>query len=180
MKVILNKCKITDCSKDAKSSKGFCWTHDWRLRKYGSPVEPQTKKQKLFKEGKSYCPSCKQIKSIDSFNKDRRTVYGITAYCKDCIKRKNEKNTIRNTNNYLKYQYGLTLEEYNNLSQKQNNQCRICNKSEKENKKRLAVDHNHTTGEIRGLLCSSCNQGLGKFYDSVQLLNNAIKYLCQT
>ena len=141
------------------------------------PNKSKTKKQKLFENGQSYCPSCKKVKDIDCFNKDSRTVYGITIYCKECFKIDYKKNIIRNTDNYLKYEYNITLDEYNNLLKKQNDKCSICGKSSKENKKRLAIDHNHTTGKIRGLLCSSCNQGLGKFYDNVEFLENAIKYL---
>ena len=70
----------------------------------------------------------------------------------------------------------LTSKEYINLCVKQNNVCAIC-----ENKcptgYNLAIDHNHITGEIRGLLCINCNGGLGNFKDSIKLLDKAIIYL---
>jgi hypothetical protein len=65
---------------------------------------------------------------------------------------------------------------------KQSGKCSICNNSEtvkdlKGKIKYLAVDHNHETGEVRGLLCNACNTGIGKLGDSVKILENAIKYL---
>ena len=82
------------------------------------PNKSKTKKQKLFENGQSYCPSCKKVKDIGCFNKDSRTVYGITIYCKECFKIDYKKNIIRNTDNYLKYEYNITLDEYNNLLKK--------------------------------------------------------------
>lgn len=57
------------------------------------------------------------------------------------------------------------------------NKCAICNLHQAELSLTLAVDHCHKTGKIRGLLCVNCNQGIGKFKDSVFLLEAAIKYL---
>ena len=71
--------------------------------------------------------------------------------------------------------FNLTKEQYLDMLEKQNHVCAIC--GNKDNNKKLAVDHCHTTGVIRGLLCSSCNTSLGKFKDSVELLQNAIQYL---
>lgn len=72
----------------------------------------------------------------------------------------------------LKRDYGITIEEYERLVVIQNGRCLICCKAQK-----LGVDHDHRTGEIRGLLCRSCNQGIGIFEDSPTLLFNAIAYL---
>jgi len=64
---------------------------------------------------------------------------------------------------------------------KQNGKCAICKKPETRktgNKIReLSIDHCHKTGKVRGLLCDSCNNGLGRFKDSVKLLESALKYL---
>lgn len=75
---------------------------------------------------------------------------------------------------YLRTEYGLTLVQYNAIRTKQRNRCAICRKSQK---KRLAVDHDHKTGRVRGLLCERCNHGLGHFKDNKALLAKAIKYL---
>jgi len=79
---------------------------------------------------------------------------------------------------HLKKTYNLSLNELELLKQKQNYCCAICGTHENNcSRKTLFVDHNHTTGEIRGLLCSQCNSALGLMYDDISLLKNAINYL---
>ena len=77
----------------------------------------------------------------------------------------------------LKFKYNLSLEEYEELLEKQNNVCYICKLP--PNSQGLVVDHDHATGRVRGLLCSSCNTGLGYFRDNIAYLEEAIKYLKQ-
>lgn len=69
----------------------------------------------------------------------------------------------------------MTPEEFDALSAIQGNVCAICGGTDK--KKRLAIDHDHSSGQIRGLLCGKCNASLGLFRDSVDILRSAIKYL---
>jgi hypothetical protein len=84
--------------------------------------------------------------------------------------------------------YGITLSEYNDLREKQNYSCAVCKKHETEvaqgramvSDYALHVDHCHTTGKVRGLLCTNCNTILGKCYDTTEILQNAIKYLTET
>jgi len=78
---------------------------------------------------------------------------------------------------HLKLTFGITLEEYDELFARQNGSCAICNMPQSELKRRLAVDHNHITGKIRGLLCFRCNASIGKFGDDPELLEKAISYL---
>lgn len=77
----------------------------------------------------------------------------------------------------LKRQYGITIEEYERMIVEQNNLCAICGKEETEKYGKLAIDHDHNTGIVRGLLCHKCNRGLGCFDESEYILSNAIKYL---
>lgn len=81
----------------------------------------------------------------------------------------------------LKRTYGITLDQYNQISEQQNNVCAICKDSDEDRKhlkfKRLCIDHNHSTGEIRGLLCSECNKAIGLLNDDPELLQSAITYL---
>jgi len=79
-------------------------------------------------------------------------------------------------NSRLKSQYGLSLAEYQELLESQGGVCKIC-KQPCNSGKRLAVDHCHLTGKIRGLLCTCCNTGIGKFRDSPELLLAAVEYL---
>lgn len=81
----------------------------------------------------------------------------------------------------LKKDFGISLEEYKRLNEEQDGKCAICGgKRMYGNKTGLAVDHNHSTGAIRGLLCDPCNLGLGKFNDDLELLTKAISYLQKT
>lgn len=80
----------------------------------------------------------------------------------------------------LKNKYGITLNQWNELRQKQNYECAICGIHENDNKKSLAIDHNHETGEIRGLLCTTCNTGIGLLKDDIKLVEKALKYLLKS
>ena len=73
--------------------------------------------------------------------------------------------------------YDITLDEYEELLTKQGGVCAICGQESKDTGKPLAVDHDHTTGEVRELLCGPCNRGLGLFEDRVELLLKAAAYL---
>ena len=77
----------------------------------------------------------------------------------------------------FKKRYGITPEQYYEFLNKQNNSCAICGKHQSELKKALAVDHNHKTNKIRGLLCDRCNRGLGYFGEDKNIINNANNYL---
>jgi len=85
------------------------------------------------------------------------------------------KDDIKNTK--LKHAYGITLDEYNKMFADQSGCCAICSIHQSEVKVSLVVDHCHTTGAIRGLLCSPCNLAIGTFKDNITTLQNAIKYL---
>lgn len=74
--------------------------------------------------------------------------------------------------------YGITSNQYDALLVAQAGLCAICKRPEKaRSKKFLAVDHDHNTGEIRGLLCHKCNAGLGHFDEDSDLLADALAYL---
>jgi len=77
----------------------------------------------------------------------------------------------------IRKQYGITLEEYNNMLKAQDYKCAICGNQDEVEGRKLAIDHCHSTGDVRGLLCGKCNRGLGLFYDNQELLQQAIQYL---
>lgn len=72
------------------------------------------------------------------------------------------------------YGFGLSVLEQRYIDQ--NKQCAIC-KMKHENLNDLSVDHDHTTGKYRGLLCQNCNSGLGMFRDNIDTLSIAVSYL---
>ncbi len=84
-------------------------------------------------------------------------------------------NKLTRTRNYL-VKYGLTAEAYDRLVHAQSGACAICSASGKK----LVVDHDHRTGLVRGLLCHSCNMGIGQLGDNYLMVNRAAQYLRMT
>jgi DNA-directed RNA polymerase subunit RPC12/RpoP len=77
------------------------------------------------------------------------------------------KNPDRVRDRSYKRLYGISLVEYNTILVKQDYRCAMCKRHVSELRFHLAVDHNHQTGAVRGLLCTSCNAGLGIYEDKV-------------
>lgn len=145
------------------------------------------------------CPRCNETKTIDKFHKRARSTDGLHIYCKQCRKelwaespRGREYNrryyrekllTDRFYNRKRKrfHRYGLTDENFIAMYDRQNGLCAICQEPETSviygRPKTLAIDHNHESGEVRGLLCSNCNNGLGRFRDDADLLYRAAEYV---
>lgn len=136
------------------------------------------------------CRKCKQEKSLECFNKKPKNKSGLEAVCKMCTrirvniwKAKNKDKVKRHNYYYGRWwKYGLTEEQYIDMLNARENKCAICGQEEtSKNKngaiKRLSIDHDHRTDEIRGLLCSRCNLILGHAKDDVQILQSAIDYL---
>lgn len=80
----------------------------------------------------------------------------------------------------IKSTFGLSASEYATMIDSQDHKCAICGRHENELTRRLAVDHCHNKGKVRGLLCGQCNTGLGQFKDSIEILSKAIAYLENT
>jgi hypothetical protein len=139
------------------------------------------------------CSKCKKIKDISEFSKHTRTKGGLKYECKECanyrakahyresiLKHHKDKRKRKYIN--LNSKYGVEENIYEEILREQDGKCAICGNRETAKHhngevKSLAVDHNHDTGEIRGLLCQKCNVGLGHFKDNPTLLQNAIAYL---
>lgn len=89
----------------------------------------------------------------------------------------NAKNPITRKAGRLK-KYGLSLDDFNNMLEKQNYQCAICGYSDFSDKNYFPlVDHCHRTGKVRGILCANCNHSLGKMNDDPSRLRKAAPYL---
>lgn len=83
-------------------------------------------------------------------------------------------------NHMLRHKYGLTSEQWNLMFIEQNSSCRICGSSSPGHGGAWATDHDHETGEVRGILCNTCNLGLGYFKDNPDFLISAVAYLLQS
>lgn len=115
------------------------------------------------------------------YNRQRRERYAA-----DAEYREQQKAIVRSgckvakRNSRLKAQYGITVEQYAELERRQNGCCALCSRSPGElDGRRLAVDHCHETGAVRGLLCGDCNRALGLFRDRRDVLDRAIEYLTE-
>ena len=129
------------------------------------------------------CTKCGETKELSLFIKKKANKSGFGAECKVC---KNTAARNWHTREYgrvrhLNRVFGMTQEDYDKLLVGQGGVCAICYEEEtimRHGKvQSLSVDHCHTTGEIRGLLCNACNIMLGKAKDNIDTLYNAIKYL---
>lgn len=120
-----------------------------------------------------------QRQTRDRRNARRRERYANDAeYRAECIRlsKQRDKESIRDYR--LRKSFGITAAEYDALLAEQQGGCAICGTSESAGvSQRLHVDHDHESGDVRGLLCSECNLGLGKFRDNPDLLRIAIEYL---
>ena len=127
------------------------------------------------------CPTCKAVKPLTDFAKNRARKDGAQDKCKPCYKtyqreyQRTPKGKEVRRHARLKNVFGIGINEYNHLLNRQDGGCAICHA--KPGGRRLDIDHEHSTGVVRGLLCRKHNQALGLFNDDPQLLEAAIRYL---
>jgi hypothetical protein len=127
------------------------------------------------------CSKCKVEKPLEEFHKHKATKDGRQSYCKKCssLRGKEAYNSEEMAEYHLNRRYGITLEDYDNLLLSQGGGCAICGSDDSGGRGRFSIDHNHETGEVRGLLCGPCNRGLGYFKDSPDVLESAKEYLLE-
>lgn len=87
-----------------------------------------------------------------------------------------DENLVRQRESKYKNNYGISIDQFNDMHSAQGGVCAICGKESTDGKS-LHVDHCHDTGSVRGLLCNRCNPALGALGDSVEMLSKAIRYL---
>lgn len=117
-------------------------------------------------DGQKWCARCQSFRPLSSFPTTKRRV---GAWCRPCTR-------SYNAERRLKIKFGLTWDEYDAIYQAQGGRCAIC--GGKPRAYMLAVDHDHKTGEVRGLLCSRCNHRLlGSANDDPARLRKAADYL---
>lgn len=136
----------------------------------------------MLHEVNKKCSICKENLSIQMFNKHRGKKDGLQTACRHCLKIQAklwDSNPLNRRGRKLQKKYGISNEMYDTMLVEQDFKCKICDSSDTRNKstKYLVVDHDHKTGNIRGLLCDYCNVGLGRFEDDIKRLEKAIMYL---
>jgi hypothetical protein len=140
--------------------------------------------KRLAADKRKICSKCRVTKDYSEFGADASVISGIASWCKECKYASN----ARYRNNYpekyaestrftqAKVRYGIDKATYERLMSEQGQKCAICRSSLKLDKN-THVDHDHSTGAVRGILCGDCNLGLGRFKDDPTILASAIDYL---
>ena len=144
--------------------------------------------RELFQVGKARCPICKEVKDFETgFYPNKASRTGYAAHCIVCSNELSRKRPTEERHEaYIKYKrtgrnnklvknFGITIEQYEQMLADQNGECAICGGTDK--KKSLAVDHDHETGKIRGLLCGRCNPSVGFLLNSVERAQKIIEYI---
>lgn len=134
------------------------------------------------------CNKCKELKNITEYYKrsDTGKYRNECKYCRNDYNLKLYHSNPKQKANHrkaswkhqIKKNYGMSPEEYYELLENQEGKCKICRIHIDDTEKHvLYIDHCHTAGKVRGLLCQQCNSGLGMFKDRTDLLVKAIRYL---
>ena len=144
--------------------------------------------------GVKWCPTCKVEKPLSAYTivKSGKRKGHPAGACKDC---RTELHKTRKRNDpsiyeriewpcKLKRLYGLTVEQYDNILSEQKGRCAICGSESSQSRSyklvgraKFSVDHCHTTGKVRGLLCTKCNRALGLMNDSIESVLRMAEYL---
>lgn len=202
--------KICSNCKEEKESSEFYKSSDYGIQSICKSCKRSIlQKWRAVPLDVKVCTRCKEIKSLAQFLKNKRAADGLAYECKSCKKQKDAewyKNYYKNNpggfskwqqenpekakkakrDRHLQSLYGLSRVEYEQLATKQNNLCAICKKPESIiNKKtgltkNLSVDHCHSTGKIRGLLCGNCNTAIGLLKENIVTCKAVISYLKKT
>lgn len=152
------RCKA--CEKEYKQTDAYKKTHAKRnLERYH-----KDKKKIQARRKELYDPVQKREYNQDYYQRNREKVL-------------EQKKLTYERGDWYKHRFGITFDSVMELKEEQDYACAICGKPEEDNGKMLAVDHCHTSGRIRGLLCSKCNTGLGHFDDNTETMKKAIEYL---
>lgn len=128
-----------------------------------------------------WCSGCKTEKPPEEFHRNRSRPDGLQNLCKTCSSKSRRKSYQKNKEYYsrwhknykLKSSYGITIETYEAMHFEQNGRCVIC----REEADVLHIDRNDETGQIRALLCESCNLGITMFKENPDRLERAKSYL---
>ena len=122
------------------------------------------------------CPDCGKEKPLEEFPRHYATKTGRATYCKPCHNtrtRSSIKRLYGDTRHYhYRERFGIGADEVAQLIRDQNGLCAVCGENPAKE-----VDHDHRTGKVRGILCPSCNGGLGAFRDDPAIIERAILYL---
>lgn len=146
------------------------------------------------------CPKCSVERPDDAFYV--RATGNLQSWCIACTKElrvqrnpqiaayqrkkrsgRTEEEKLLSKDYMLQYHFGISLDDYREMLERQDYSCAVCKRADGtdkhsgERKKQLSVDHDHTTGAIRGLLCNDCNRALGQLGDDVDRVRALLAYM---
>ena len=179
--------------------RGWCSAHYTAWQRHGDPLYISRAHPMPKGATEKWCSRCETTKPITEFGARRKDGTGLKGYCKTCEAgyqadywqtEEGRENGRRASQKYsqsgprhetdLRKRYGIGVADYDALLAKQSGSCAICGATRPYRTggdRRWNVDHCHATGVVRGLLCNSCNLGIGKFSDDPELLRAAAEYL---
>jgi len=118
------------------------------------------------------CKECNETRPYSFFNKGENYKDGYHTICRECHYKKYGREW------HFKKTYGIDIEDFNIMRRQQDYKCACCGTHENEvTRKRLFIDHNHKTGEVRALLCHSCNVSLGLLKEDPERIASLLSYL---
>lgn len=125
------------------------------------------------------CTSCGDDKPVSEYHKHKSGKNGLNPVCKSCrsIQSKERETPAYSRNRTLLGRYGISSDTFNEMLENQNYKCAGCGTDSSKFEYPLQVDHCHTTGKVRGLLCRGCNVALGCVKDDVNTLLSLVDYL---
>lgn len=146
--------------------------HTIRLRN-GDPFDLRWGNLYTIPDGYHHCADCDGILPESEFFRYSGKKKRLSGFCRECMDYRRRSRDYHHKANVKRY--GITTDDYARMFEGQDGACAICKRPPTD--KRLAIDHCHTTGKVRGLLCGPCNVSLGQFGDNPRTLLEAAKYL---
>ena len=190
-------CSFTGCDKPATALE-LCSTHYSQMKRSGelTPIQPYRSSDEVKygnESGEKQCVVCEEWYQESRFTpQDSGSSDGLKSECKDCAKLRVNKyessfSVDERRDRHLRLQYGKSLQWFDERLASQSGGCAICG-SEKPNGRWWHVDHDHSCcpgvrscGEcVRGILCGSCNSGIGLLRDSPEVIYAAYEYLMKS
>jgi len=178
-------CSVVGCERPVRAN-GYCKMHNHRLTYSGTldltgtccicndsiPYKGKGRRQTLCV--KPECKSAYEVRKVTEYRK--RNPERVRDTKRRSVAKNPEKHEATRRRAHLRREYGITVEEYDEMLAAQGGGCAICGGPQVK-RQWLAVDHDHATGEVRGLLCDPCNLAVGLFGDDPSTLQRAIDYL---
>mgnify|MGYP000917389787 FL=1 len=169
-------CSVPGCDKPCRAW-GLCGLHYGRSKRTGSveaSIRAQARAEQMAADGTRQCFKCGQRKpwTVDHFPRDHQRGGKLKGTCRDCLRRAVKFSTLSRS-------YGLSGEDFERMLAAQGGRCRLCGARLDGARGAFVphVDHCHTSGRVRGLLCHHCNVLLGHAKESPTLLRAAANYV---